>query len=513
MEGSATGTEPRDRLTHRLASTAAKGGATALLGSAIGRGIEALFQLVLARFLGMTQYGLFALGHTVYTLLTQFLLLGAENGVIRFGAAFRTAHDGSRLKGLVRVSLLLVGTSAVCGTVVVFAVAHPIAAALFSEPELAGFLRVIVLAVPLFALFRVSAALLRSQQRIRYSVALRQVIYPVSKFATVGIALAIGCDLLGVGYAFVVGVGMAFMVSVLAVRTLILLPVRRELARLPTGLLRFSIGTFLIGAAHIVLSRTDRLMLGALRSVDQVGIYNAAFVLASQAAVFLSSFNVIFAPMVADLHEGGAADELGSLFKSVTKWIVALTLPVFLALVIFGDSILRLFGTEFAAGWPILAALAVAQLVNAGVGGVGYLLIMTGHQWLEFGNSLALMCLNVGLNYWLIGRYGALGAGIATGASLVAINIVRVVQVRRLLGFHPYRKGFFKLVPAVGAAAAAAVLIRVIAGTSVAGFLGGLAALVVVYGGLALAFGLEDVDRVVLEVIRSRLGQRRGGIE
>jgi O-antigen/teichoic acid export membrane protein len=124
-----------------------------------------------------------------------------------------------------------------------------------------------------------------------------------------------------------------------------------------------------------------------------------------------------------------------------------------------------------------------------------------------------LMCLNVGLNYWLIGRYGALGAGIATGASLVAINIVRVVQVRRLLGFHPYRKGFFKLVPAVGAAAAAAVLIRVIAGTSVAGFLGGLAALVVVYGGLALAFGLEDVDRVVLEVIRSRLGQRRGGIE
>ena len=69
-----------------------------------------------------------------------------------------------------------------------------------------------------------------------------------------------------------------------------------------------------------------------------------------------------------------------ALFQTLTKWILGLTLPLGFLMIIFARQWMRIFGPEFEAGWPVLIIGTLGQLVNCGVGSVGYLLLMSGQQ-------------------------------------------------------------------------------------------------------------------------------------
>jgi len=51
--------------------------------------------------------------------------------------------------------------------------------------------------------------------------------------------------------------------------------------------------------------------------------------------------------------------------------------------------------------------------------------------------------INIILNAILIPEYGILGAAIATGISITIINIIKVFEVKHLLGIIPYNKEYF----------------------------------------------------------------------
>ena len=77
----------------------------------------------------------------------------------------------------------------------------------------------------------------------------------------------------------------------------------------------------------------------------------AACVRVSQALVlFLTAASYMFSPFVADLHERGEQERLNDLFKSVTRWTLALTVPLLLLFLIAPAQVLRLFGSEHDAG-------------------------------------------------------------------------------------------------------------------------------------------------------------------
>jgi O-antigen/teichoic acid export membrane protein len=86
----------------------------------------------------------------------------------------------------------------------------------------------------------------------------------------------------------------------------------------------------------------------------------------------------------------------------------------------------------------LLIAFAVGAMINAGTGAVGYMLLMTGYQKLSFLNSMVAVAVNIGLGIYLTPRYGAMGTAVSTGLAIVALNIMRLLQVRLLLKMHPY---------------------------------------------------------------------------
>ena len=96
----------------------AKGAGTALFGKIIGRGIQLVAQILLARLLGPAEFGLYVLGLTVFQLGQQIGPLGLNNGVIHFGG--RASQDNKEdIPTILRTAqILLIGRAFLVGLIV-----------------------------------------------------------------------------------------------------------------------------------------------------------------------------------------------------------------------------------------------------------------------------------------------------------------------------------------------------------------------------------------------------------
>ena len=83
----------------------AKGAGISTIGRLAGREIGYLGHVVLARMLLPESYGLFALGWTLFRLLTIVSPLGLDNGMIRYGSKY-WRKDTAGFRGILIASLL-----------------------------------------------------------------------------------------------------------------------------------------------------------------------------------------------------------------------------------------------------------------------------------------------------------------------------------------------------------------------------------------------------------------------
>ena len=129
---------------------------------------------------------------------------------------------------------------------------------------------------------------------------------------------------------------------------------------------------------------TDLFVLSILWSdqgsagASQVGVYGAVLRAGQALFLFLTSVSLTFSPFVADLHHRGERDQLDALYKNVTRWTLAATIPVLLVLGILPEETLRIFGPGVHERRDALRILIIGMIVPVMVGTVGFILIMAG---------------------------------------------------------------------------------------------------------------------------------------
>jgi len=504
-------TQPNDQelksdIEKKLTKQIAKGGSITFFGTAFGKGLKFLFQILLTRILGASTYGLYTLGYSVLGISQTISKLGLHNGVLRFGSRYRGVEEKSKLKGVLIASLVLSFLAGTIISILLYSFSDFVAIAVFSKPALSNITRVFSISLPFFTVLAVIGHSFRVFRRMEYNVGVQFVLHPLLLIISAIVVFVLGYRILGVTYGFLLSTIISVIVG-LALLWKLFPDLISELS--PSfelkKLIYFSMTVLLLGISSILLSKTDRIMLGTLRSAEGVGVYNAAAVMAAQASVFLGSFNAIFTPIISDLYNREKLERLGSLFKTVTKWIFSITLPLFCILAIFSNKLMGLFGPGFVPGWNTLIVLGFSKLLGASVGSVGFMLIMTDHEKLELINSLVMGSLNVVLNFLLIRRYGVLGAAFATSISLGVINIARLFEVYTLLGIQPYKKSYWKPL-ASGLLSLFVVLVLKYMGLFEWKllWLTGVIIFMTIYFGLLVVFGLDGEDRLVLKAAKKK---------
>jgi O-antigen/teichoic acid export membrane protein len=200
---------------------------------------------------------------------------------------------------------------------------------------------------------------------------------------------------------------------------------------------------------------TDLFVLTNYVSHSGVGVYSAALRVGQIVVLFLTSVNLMFSPFVADLHSRGEIDRLDRLYKTLTRWTVAATMPAFLLLAVAPASALRIFGGAFAGGETALLILLGGQFVNILTGSSGFVLIMAGRTGWDLVVYAAALTLDLVLAFILCPRYGIEGAAIANACTFAASNLTRLLFVKRFVGIQPYDRQYGRLVaPALVSVAA-----------------------------------------------------------
>ena len=191
---------------------------------------------------------------------------------------------------------------------------------------------------------------------------------------------------------------------------------------------------------------TDLFVLTRYTSGLQVGIYSAALRAGQVIVLFLTSVSLMFSPFVADLHARGETERLDKLFKTLTRWTIVATLPLFLLLMVAPGEALRIFGSSFSEGQAALLIILAGQFINIATGSVGFVLIMvgrTGWDLVVYAGSLAL---NLGLAFWLCPRYGMEGAAVANAVTFALSKWARLALVKRFVNIQPYDRDYGRLV-------------------------------------------------------------------
>ena len=483
-------------ITHRLF----RGASIYVVGLALGKGLTVILQIILGRWLGPAQYGLYALGYGVVSLASWVSVLGLDQGVLRYCAVYRTQGQFGRVRTTFLRAAAFAAVASVA-TTAVFVLGAPRIAGWFFIPSFARVLADFAWSLPFLAIIRIAGTYFQSIHDIYRMCVLQILARPIFNLVLLGVAVAMGWGIRGAVGAFVLCcVGTAALGGFYLTKRLPekqFAPDAVEVKHLP--LLRYSLTLMLVGLSYQVILRVPQVLLGHLGTSTDVGVYSAGGSFALAFGFMTLTFLQPAIPMMVDLYETGQTEGLRKLYQSTTRWTLAVVMPAFLFLSLFSSEVMRLFGKGFDVAGPVLLLLSLAWLVFYGKGPGGALLEMTGRQNLDLANSTGVGVLIVLLNCWAIPHHGAYGAAIATAFGIGVWAFVEYLEVRLLYDISPWSSGALLNILAAAITAAVTVLLRPLVPWEVV-----LLIATSLYVALYLGFCLEADDRRLLAAARNR---------
>jgi O-antigen/teichoic acid export membrane protein len=156
-----------------------RGATAALVLMMLSHGLGLGFNVLLARLLGAEGTGIYYLALTVTSIAAVVGRVGLDNALLRFTAANAAQGNWAKVAGVYRNGLRIVAIASTTVTVLMVGSATWIAQAIFSEPDLAGPLRLMALAILPAGLLAVHAESLRGLKRIQDAMVARSVGVPV----------------------------------------------------------------------------------------------------------------------------------------------------------------------------------------------------------------------------------------------------------------------------------------------------------------------------------------------
>lgn len=425
-----------------------RGAATSLIIRSAGALLGFAANLLLARLLGATQYGVYVYALSWINILVVLALLGLPTALIRFVAAYRAQGETALLRGLLRRSFQIVlvssGILGVVGACVVWALRIDAGAGG------TGTFLVAFALLPALAFLQLSASALRGLKRIAWAQLPSQVLQRLLVIVLLGAAFLLLGGPLQAYQAM--GLTVAATVAVFVVSAVVLWRSQRQagVVTAPGSLsmthraeyatrtwLTIAFPLLLISGATLLLNRTDVIMIGAFRDPEAVGIYNASARVAQLALFGLSAVNMIAAPMIAELYHTGRRRELQRTLSLAALGILVFTVSASLALTVSGKWLLGLFGARFSSAYIPLVILLGGLIVNATCGSVGYLMTMSGQERYAGVILVACAALNVVLNLVLIPPFGITGAAVATSVAMAVWNLSMLAAVKAKLALDP----------------------------------------------------------------------------
>jgi O-antigen/teichoic acid export membrane protein len=417
-------------LTKRLAGTI-------FIIRVVSAALAYLSQILLARWMGGSDYGVYVYVWTWVLLLGSMMDFGISASAQKLIPEYRTRGDHALLRGFLAgsrwmtfivsclVSLLLAG---------VVKLLSP-----WIEPGAVVPLTIGCVTLPAFVVANTQDGIARSHDWMRLGLMPQFVVRQslIIGFTAGAVALGFNLGATAAMLASAAAVWIAMIAQMIALN-------RRLGASIEAGpkaydfrgWLAVSLPILMVEGFYLLLSYTDVLLLQQFRSSEEVGVYFAVVKTLALVSFIHYAMAATTAHRFAEYHAAGDRARLSAYVTHAIQWTFWPSVAATALLLAFGKPLLWLFGPQFVAGYDIMFIAAIGLVVRSAIGPVERLLNMLGHQHVCALAYASAFVMNVVLCVMLIPRFGGHGAAAATSLALVFETVLLFWIVRRRLGLH-----------------------------------------------------------------------------
>jgi O-antigen/teichoic acid export membrane protein len=396
-------------------------------------------QVLLARWMGSFEFGIYVYVWTWVLLIGQSLDLGLGTAAQRFIPEYRERGAFDLLRGFLFGSRVL---TLVVATAIALACAGGVwLAAPWLDDYLVVPLLIACISLPAYGLANTQDGIARSHDWVTLSLLPT---YVVRQLLLTGLMAA----------AYWGGLPMNAVTAMTVAAISIWLPTigqllvlnARLVQRIAPGPREFAAAHWLVTSAPILLAEgfyllltyVDILTLQQFRPPDEVAVYYAAAKTLALVSFIYYAISATAAHRFSFYHVAGDRPGLSAFIAQSIRWTFWPSVAATALLLAAGEPLLRLFGAQFAGGYHLMFILAIGLLARAAIGPIERLLNMLGEQRacaLIYAGAFAI---NFCACLALIPHFGAAGAATATTVALVIESILLFKVTKSRLGFHVF---------------------------------------------------------------------------
>jgi O-antigen/teichoic acid export membrane protein len=403
----------------------------------LSAGLAYLSQILLARWMGGSDYGVYVYVWTWVLLLGSMMDFGISASAQKIIPEYRTSGKHALLRGFLSGSRWIT-----------FAVSTAVSLALAGLVKLlspwieAGAVVPLYIGcatLPPFVVANTQDGIARSHDWMRLGLMpqfiVRQALIIGFTFGLFALGFNLGATAAMIASAGAVWVAMIGQMMVLNHRLASHIEAGPK-AYDVRGWLAVSLPILLVESFYLLLSYTDVLVLQQFRSSEEVGVYFAVVKTLALVSFIHYAMSATTAHRFAEYNALGDKARLSAYVAHAINWTFWPSLAATIVLLALGKPLLWLFGPQFVVGYHIMFVAAVGLVVRSAIGPVERLLNMLGHQHIcALAYALAFV-MNAVLCLALVPRFGGQGAAAATSLSLTFETVLLFWIVRRRLGLH-----------------------------------------------------------------------------
>lgn len=417
-------------ITKRLAGTV-------FIIRVLSAGLAYFSQVLLARWMGGSDYGVYVYVWTWVLLLGSMLDFGIAVTAQKVIPEYRTGGNLPMLRGFLSGSRWLVLTTS---TSVALLLAGLVTALTpWIDANTIVPLYIGCLTLPAFVVANTQDGIARSYDWMRLGIVpqflVRQTLIIGFTAGAVVLGMNLGATAAMIASAAAVWIAMIGQMIVLNRRLNSAVeagPKQHDF----NGWLKVSLPIMMVEGFYLLLSYTDVLILQQFRSSEEVGVYFAVVKTLALVSFIHFAMSATTAHRFSEYHATGDTARLEAYVAHAIKWTFWPSLAATLVLLAFGKPLLWLFGPQFVAGYGMMFVAAIGLVIRAAIGPVERLLNMSGHQNACAAAYASAFGINFALCIAFVPQYGGYGAAAATSIALAFETVLLFWMAKKRLGIH-----------------------------------------------------------------------------
>ena len=426
-----------------------RGSSLFLAGRFLSMGINFSAQLLMVRYLATAEYGALAYALAAVAFFQPFATLGLHEAVSRYVPIYQENREFPKMLGTI---VLSISTVFLAGLLIIVAIwsGPALLTHFMTQDKLPRhLLSILILIVPLDAADELFNALFASFAGTRAIFFRKYVLGPSLKLAAVVLLIGLKSTVVFLAYAYLLAsaAGIAIYAWML-IRVLreqqLLWRLRSSTLKIPTSeILAFVLPGLSSSLVTVSIHSVNIFILGYLRTMTEVAYYRAVVPVAQLNGVVMASFTLLYMPAAARLFAKSDFHGINVLYWQTAAWMSVMSFPVFALTFSFSRPVTEfLYGARYARSGPILALLALGSYTNVALGfNLQTLKVLNRLRYIVLVSLIAALA-DVGLNLFLVPRYGVLGAATGTAATLLIYNVLMQVGLLPMSNFRAFDRRY-----------------------------------------------------------------------